>query len=353
MFDMRNENMKEKFLKGMQILREKGRALFQKCAGWFKKLLSAVKEKLGAALRYNQMTALIILKWWYLAAAVLFVVLVLYYPVGALIIHKIDVDPDFIGKDGGNVQAIDTMTALLRRETGTNTFTPNKPFFHPSAVLDDMPAFQEGIVSGVKNAAEAFQQINPNSESLKNAAERLAYPADVWHVSKWKPAVSSVKKYNKARTELEKYQKDVAEGKDAFDRSPDALAAVIERLEQEIENGAETLGEQISDASGKMVDTAADDVFFRVKGQTYVYFLVLRDLKKDFGAAFEREEFERDWINALELLRKAFGPKPFFVINGKIDAPTIPNHLVAAGFRLSRAAARLRNMLSDLRAEHE
>ena len=345
--------MKEKFLKMFQILREKVRTLFQKSAGSCKRLLSAVKEKAGAALRLKQITAYLIFKWWSLAAGVLFVVLVLYYPVGAVIVHRIDVDPDFIGKSGTSVQTIATMKALLRRETGAYMFTPNKPFFYPSAFLDDMPAFQEGIISGVKNTVEAFRQINPLSESLKNAAERLAYPADVWHVSNWKPAVSSVKKYKKARTELGKYQKNVAEEKETFDRSAFALAAVIERLEQEIENGAETLWEHVSSSSGKMIDTSADKVFYRVKGQAYVYFLALRDLKKDFGAAFENEDFEREWINALELLRKAVSPKPFFVINGDIDAPTLPNHLVAAGFRLSRAAARLRNMLSDLRAEHE
>ena len=325
--------MKEKILKLFQSLREKGLSLFGKCADG----ISRLKPKATGFLS----------KWWRLAAVGIFVLPVLYYPAGALIVHRIDTNPDFSGTNNA-VQTIGTLEALIHRETGVHIFTPNKPFFHPAAVLDDVPAFQTGVISGIKNAVEAFQSANSPSEKLQEAAERLAYPADVWHISKWKPAVSSVKKYRKARTKLAEYQQNVSNGTETFDRSPKALSIILSRLEKDIRNCVGTLAGQI----GKS-DSGSDDVFYQVKGQAYAYYLVLRDLKKDFEPEFARENLEKERQNVLSFLQNAIRMKPFFVMNGKPDSQTIPNHLTGMGFYLSRAAFGLNEMKEELQAEHE
>ncbi len=317
-----------------QALRKKGEALFGK--------------SVGKALPLKQKAANFILKWWHLAAGGILVFLILYYPAGALIIHRIDTDSRFSDKNGKAVQVIGTLEDLIRRETGTHMFTPNKPFFYPSAVLDDMPAFQKGVITGIKNATEAFHAVNPDSDNLNGAAERLAYPSDVWHVLKWKPAVSSVKKYKKARAKLAGYQQNVSNGEESFNRSPQALATVLGRLETGIQNCIETLAGQM-----KVSDSRSDDVFYQTKGQAYVYSLILRDLKKDFEEEFKRESLEKKRLKTLDLLQNAVRMKPFFVLNGDPASPVLPNHLTGMGFDLSRAAYVLNEMRNDLRGEHE
>ena len=204
--------MKEKFLQMIQSVREKTTQVFipflkktaQRLSGTFGLLIKKGGE--NAPLLKNGIKDFIV-NWWRLCIALLLLIFILYYPAGALIVHDIDVDPDFGAQKSRPVPTIDTLAELIRRETDTNVFTPNKPFFHPSTLLDDMPAFQTGVITGIKNVTDILSVVNAQSENLTQAAERLAYPVSVWHVRNWKPAVSSDKKYNKAADLLKTYQK--------------------------------------------------------------------------------------------------------------------------------------------------
>ena len=369
--------MKEKILHTIQIIREKLSLLWEKAA---KEYLPAVKTRIvslcdkGSAFLKKGMentsgwrsaTLNFALKWWHLAAGVLFIFLVLYYPMGAFLTHHIDIDPDFSSSkpDDKGPALPRTLAALIEREITSHTYTPNKPFFHPSAVLDDMPAFQTGIITGVQNSVRILSVVNTQSETLTDAAERLTYPSDVWHIENWKPAVSSVKRYKKAQSLLSAYQKKVAtvteneeeteEKTEKYNLSANAAYSIIEQIAQDTEYMTALLDDIARYGAEKVLYSEADDRFYGVKGWAYVYLLVLRDMKKDFAGIFADERLEEHRHNAEEFLRQAVSLRPVFVANGSPESTIIPNHLLNAGFYLSRAVSELKELKNIMQAENE
>lgn len=296
-----------------------------------------------------------VLKWWHWLLGGVFAFIVLYYPAGALLYHRIDLNPRFAAADrDGRIQSLDTLAELIGREVDKHAFTPNLPFFFPAAVLDNMPAFQTGIIDGAQKVAAVFADVNPQAESLKEAAERLAYPASVWHVDAWKPAVSSVKKYRTARHLILEYETQAREGRQTFNTSPDAFKTIAGALAQNLKECVRKIGRQVAGGEKKVLDTQADDVFYNVKGQSYVYFLTLRDMETDFKDLFANEALKNKWEKALSSLKKAVQLQPMIVINGAAETQFFPNHLLGLGFYLAQAAIDLTDMAQTVRqAENE
>ena len=308
------------------------------------------KERLP---EWKNKAAAFVLKWWHLAVGALFAFLVLYYPTGAFLTHHIDVNPDFSSSRSDDPALPGTMSALIGREITTHTFTPNKPFFYPAAVLDDMPAFQTGIMTGILNTVRILSVVNAQSETLTDAAERLTYPVDIWHIENWKPTVSSVKKYKKAQNLLSAYQKNAAEGKEAYNRSAEAMRSIVEQIIQDTEYMTDLLDSTVRSGAKKVWYLKADDRFYAVKGWAYVYLLVLRDLKKDFADVFANEKLEQYRRNAESFLRQAVLLRPVFVANGSPESQMVPNHLLNVGFYLSRAVLELKELENTMQDENE
>lgn len=352
--------MKEKFRQTIQMVKEKiSKEYFPAVKTRVIKLYNAGRDFLKKGMEHtpewkNGIVAFI-LKWWHLAAGVLFAFIVLYYPVGAFLTHHIDVDPDFASSRSDERGSVlpGTLSALIEREISVHTFTPNKPFFSLSAVLDDMPAFQTGIITGVRNAVRILSVVNAQSEKLTGAAERLSYPANIWHIEKWKPAVSSVKKYKKAQELLTAYQKNTAEETETYNRSAEAMRSIVEQIIQDTEHMTDLLDSTVRSGAKKVWFFKADDRFYAVKGWAYVYLLILRDLKKDFAGIFDDEKLEHYRRNAESFLRRAVLLHPVFVANGSPESQMVPNHLLNAGFYLSRAVSELKELENALQAENE
>ena len=98
-------------------------------------------------------------KW--VALAVL-VVLLLYYPVGMMVVHTINDDPGFTAGDvpQGQSKSVALAAALIQREVAGTSWPANDPFFMPGAALDNMPNYQMGIVSALSRfAIEMTDQI--------------------------------------------------------------------------------------------------------------------------------------------------------------------------------------------------
>lgn len=364
---MRDTEMKEKIFHIIQIIKEKTFLFGKKAAKEYFPAAKAriilicdkgrefFKKKREHTTEWKGRIVVFVLQWWHLAAVVLFAFLVLYYPAGAFLTHHIDVDPDFSSSkpDDKGPALPRTLAALIKREITSHTYTPNKPFFHPSAVLDDMPAFQTGIITGVQNSVRILSVVNAQSETLTNAAERLMYPSDVWHIEEWKPAVSSVKRYKKAQNLLSAYQKGAAEETETYNRSAEAMRSIIEQIAQDTEYMTELLDDTVRFGAEKMWYSKADDRFYAVKGWAYVYLLVLRDLKKDFADAFADEKQENHRHKAEDFLRQAVLLRPVFVANGSPESQMVPNHLLNAGFYLSRAVSELKELENTMQAENE
>ena len=149
---------------------------------------------------------------WKSIAVILPLVLLLYYTIGGYVTNTIDKNISFESKvydRGLNVVGIGA--DLIKREVDDNMWTPNLPFIFPGYVLDNMPAFQTGVIQSVASSANIMSKIFDNEE-LKKANELLKYPPNIWILSKSDDlalAPSSGAQYRKARNALLKFNKEL------------------------------------------------------------------------------------------------------------------------------------------------
>ncbi|MEQ9329288.1 MAG: DUF2333 family protein [Rhodospirillales bacterium] len=300
--------------------------------------------------------------------ATVVVLAALYYPVGMILTHNIDDNPDFglvAGTDGalaapqtGGSESVRLAVELLRREVDTHSWTPNDPFFFPTAALDNMPNFQQGIVYALSRFAiemadqigrsRGSSQVDPN---LDKASGLLKYAGDVWV---WDPAVSlaptatSEAQYRAGRRELETYNERLSRGEAAFERRADNLLATLERFSADIGSTSAVIDEQLRAHGGDFLDFRADDVFYQTKGRLYGYYILLRGLKTDFGAIITERQLDVAWDNMLASLRAAISLEPLVVVNGAPDSLFRPSHLTAQGFYLLRARTQIKEITNIL-----
>lgn len=288
----------------------------------------------------------------------------LYYPIGMALTHRIDDNPDFglaAGPDGtlavpdhGGSEAVRMTIELLRREVDINPWTPNDPFFFPTAALDNMPNYQQGIVYALSRFAiemadqigrsRGSSQVDPN---LDKASGLLKYAGDVWV---WDPSVSiaptatSEAQYRAGRRELEAYNDRLARGEAVFESRTDNLLATLERFTADIGSTSAVIDEQVANHGGDFLDFRADDVFYQTKGRLYGYYILLRSLKHDYANIITERQLDAAWDNMLTSLRAAVMLDPLVITNGAPDSMIRPSHLVSQGFYLLRARTQMKEI---------
>ncbi len=290
--------------------------------------------------------------------------LLLYYPIGMIWVHRIDDDPDFQAELGatlpdGASRAVAVAAALIEREVDTHRWTANDPFFLPSAALDNMPNFQQGIIAALSRFAiemrDRIGRVRGTSQedaALKRAAGQLSYDGTVWIVdlrtSWWTLTASSEKQYRSARQVLIDYNDRLAAGDAVFDRRSDNLLDLLERIATDIGSDSAVIHQHISQGSGGFLDLRADDIFYWNKGRLYGNYLLLRELSADFAKVIDERDLGQVWANMLASFRAAAMLQPRVVVNGDPDAQLLPNHLAAQGFYLLRARAQLKEITNIL-----
>lgn len=300
------------------------------------------------------------LRW---GAGTLVLLLILYYPVGMLWWHTINDDLSFdVSADSlqpGQSRAVAVAAGLIDREVNKSGWVANNPFFTPSAMLDNMPAYQQGIISALARfsfeLADQIGRTRGSSEidaDLKNASGLLQYSGTVWV---WDPSVSlaptatSEEQYEKARKALENYNRRLADGKAVFERRGDNLLATMERIALDLGSSSAVLERHVAEHSSDFVDFQADDMFYNVKGQTYAYYVVLRALGGDFENVLRERELAGVYAQMLNSLHEAAALDPWVVTNGAPDGLFPNSHLAAQGFYLLRARTQLREISDILR----
>lgn len=296
-----------------------------------------------------------------LVAALVFVA-VFYYPVGMVLTHTVDDDVDFTVTDAdesaGGSRAVAIATALIRREVDDNRWVANDPWFLAPAALDNMPNYQQGIIGALARFAfELTDQIGRTRGSsqtdpdLQEASGQLQYAGNVWvfdFSTSIAPTTPSESRYRKARRSLLAYNRRVAEGTAPFERRADNLLATLDRIALDIGASSAVLDQHIARHSGGFVDFRADDLFYGVKGQTYAYYLLLRELGLDYENVIAERELQKAWAQMLESMRHTAGLSPLVIINGDPDATILPSHLASQGFYLLRARTRLKEITNIL-----
>jgi len=287
--------------------------------------------------------------------------LLLYYPVGMMLVHRIDDDAGFVVPEAerveGGSRSVAMAAALIEREAGRGHWTPNDPFFMPGAMLDNMPNFQRGIVAALARFAfELTDQIarargsSQTDKDLQEASGLLQYAGDKWVFdlkTSWAPTATSDAQYRRARVALLAYNRRLAAGQAVFERRSDNLLAVIDRIALDLGSVSAALDAHILEGGG-WFDLRADDVFYGIKGQLYAYHLILRELGLDYANVMRERELGATWTQMLDSLRRASMLDPWIVVNGAPDSVLLPSHLASQGFYLLRARTQLREISNIL-----
>ena len=288
--------------------------------------------------------------------------LVLYYPVGMVLTHRIDDNPDFrpdqlIEIPGGS-HAVAVMAGLIEREVMEHEWVANDPFFKPAALLDNMPNFQQGMLSAfARFAIELRDQIgrtrgsSTTDPALDLAAGLLPYPGDIWifdFATSLLPTASSERQYIRARAALLAYNGRLASGEAVFERRADNLLATLDRIALDIGASSAALDAHVREHASDWFDFEADDLFYTVKGQIYAYYMILKALKEDYLTIIQNREILSSYDQMLASMRSLALLDPLVVTNNSPDGQIIPNHLLAQGFYLLRARTQLREITNIL-----
>jgi hypothetical protein len=299
---------------------------------------------------------------WGGVGAVIVVVLLLYYPIGMVLTHKIDDDINYqipqalLVKDGSRSVAM--AAALIDREVVQNRWVANDPFFMAPSALDNMPNFQQGVVSALARFAfELTDQIgrtrgtSQTDPDLQEAAGQLQYQGTVWIFdlsTSLAPTVTSEARYAAAGKALRNYNERLATGAAVFERRADNLLATLDRFALDLGASSATIDKHITEHSGSLIDLQADDIFYGIKGQTYAYYLLLRELGDDYANVIAERQLTGAWTKMLESMQHAAELSPLVVVNGSPEGQLLPSHLAAQGFYLLRARTKLREITNIL-----
>ena len=290
----------------------------------------------------------------------LLIAALVYYPVGMVVVHKIDDDPAFGPGEvaAGGSRAVAVTAALIDREIDKNGWTANDPFFLPGALLDNMPNFQQGVISALARFAfELTDQIGRTRGSsqtdpdLQEAAGQLQLPGNKWV---WDPSTSlgitatSEQQYRKAMRALLKYNQRLIAGQATFERRADNLLATLDRIAADLGSASAALEQRIEEHSGDLVDFKADDLFYNTKGRLYGYAMILRELGQDFDKVIADKDLTKVWNQLVDNMFVAATLQPWWVVNGAPDSQFLPSHLAAQGFFLLRARTQMREVTNIL-----
>ncbi len=321
-----------------------------------KGLLSAGREQVAQASAADMQDTLSRALPW-IVAAILFVFIV-YYPLGMLVFNEIDDDLDVApapqySVQGGS-QAVAIAATVTMREA--DRWIANKPFWHPSAPLDNTPNYQLGIMYAVSRFAlelgDHLGRVRGSSaidENVDRASSLLRYDGTVWYWGQgniW-PDAKAEAQYRRGVDALLQYNRDVAAGKATFERRADNLIVLLDRIASDLGSSSAVLDERVAAAGGHF-DSRADDVFFNVKGKMYGYAVILNAVGQDFSTVIEERRAGEIWTNMLTSMRTGASMDPLIVVNGEQDSTLSPSHLATLGFHLLRARTQLRELVDTL-----
>jgi hypothetical protein len=328
---------------------------------WWRRAL----DRTGSAMRFGGRSAKAAIPGrprhlWGWIWRVVVALLILYYPLGALIVEDIDDDPQFTVQNlaPGESRAVAIAAQLVTREVDVHTWTPMQPFFMPAGALDNMPNFQRGMMAALgRFATELMDQVGRTRGSsqvdrdLDQARGFLNEQPNVWiwqpTVSLW-PSATSAQKYRAGRDRLMAYNKRLASGQAAFERRADNFQALLDRIANDIGSDSAIIDQHIVEKAGDLFDSRCDDIFYFNKGRLYATYLLLRELGQDFEGVIRERGLTNAWNGTVETFRVASQLEPVFVWNGYPDGMVLPNHLAAQGFYLLRARIQLREISAIL-----
>jgi len=304
-------------------------------------------------------------RWPLIAAGVLALILTVVFPVTMVFINRVDDNPDFTAPNQtlGRSHALEVTAALITRELEVNKWRANDPFFMPGGWLRAMPAFQIGMVTALAHVTGALAAENGAGwtaasgcdVNMEHAAGLLKYPGTVWKFDtrkSWMPTASAEKQYRNAQRSLDIYNAKVGTGVASFDRSPKALALVVEALIGDLDDTTQAINAHMEKDLSLALDFSITKVFYRNKGRLYANAIVMREIGRDFETVLTQNNLSESWARMVEYLAVAARPKPSVVWGAKPESGLLPNHLIAQGYPTLQARQIAAGILATLKS-HE
>ncbi len=287
----------------------------------------------------------------------LLVVAVLYYPVGMIVTHKIDDDTSFrVTARGNGSHAVASAVGLIEREVLENSWVANNPWFFPSAPLDNMPNFQQGIIDAMARfsieMADQVGRVRGSSQvdpDLEKAAGQLRIPGNRWifdFQTSLAPVASSEAEYLNAARALARYNDRLADNNAVFEKRADNLHGTLGRFSADLGSESAKLDQAIMELSTLSMTT--DDVFYRTKGKIYGYYILLSALRDDYDNIISEKELSNVWADMLVSLKAASEMSPGLIVNASPENTVLPSHLTGLGFYLLRARTKISEIMNIL-----
>ncbi|MDO4161591.1 MAG: DUF2333 family protein [Pseudomonadota bacterium] len=328
------------------FLRQKAKILQKKLQNFkFKKIISFVKK----------ISKKISDSWKFVLSAV-FCFLFVYYILGSLWVEDINVTPAYTlpKEKSDKLEMANTMSFLIDREIDSKMWTPNLPFVFPAYILDNMPNFQIGVISSVRDTTGAIKhfanQTPEQKEHIKQADEFLRYPPNIWLMSRkgaFGLSPSSNAQYRKARRELRKYNKE------KYTASAADFTVYLKRLDKSLRRLIQKNDSQIIEHSSQIFDTKADDVFYKTRGYAFGAWQIALSAGSDFKTIIVDNDIYTEWTYLLSSLQKAAEFSPIMVRNAELDSLFGANHLIVQNYYLERALVaviRIQNKIQEKNA---
>ncbi len=281
---------------------------------------------------------------WKSIAIILPLILFAYYSIGGYVTNSINKDTSVqINLPSEGLAVIKAGADLIKNEVDDNMWTPNLPFIFPGYVLDNMPAYQTGVLEAVKYSVKAFNDTYDSTE-LSNAYELLKYPPNVWILSKEKDlslAPSSGAQYRKARKELLKFNESYE-----FAAADDIKlqTTLLKTIEKHLKKVSKNLANQVLEFSSDWVDFNADSTFYNAQGGIYGDYILLKSMMADFKSNIVNEKQYDKYTSVLKTLEDALALNPLIIRNGEEESVMSANHLITLNYYVTKSLYQLSNM---------
>ena len=283
----------------------------------------------------------------------------LYIPYGMWSSNNINVMTDMtVEVQPKQSHAVGMVIRLMETQLETD-WVSNNPSWQPSSWLDNTPNFQKGISKVAAQFGYAMAHFAGRTRSsssmdtdLDNAMGRLNYAPNVWvyepSVSTYGFAATTESQYSKALEFFMKYQNNLVTDKAVFDVRADSLLAILKMFSNNMGSLAANVEKHVADNPNGIFDTEIDDKFYFNKGQTYAYYMILRELGKDYEEVINEKKQAQIWNQMLHSLKIVAEIEPLVVFGGDLDTMFLNNHLVGQGFHLLLADRRMKEVIDGL-----
>lgn len=283
-----------------------------------------------------------------------------YYGLGAMLLSTIDDNisyrPSTPDLPAGGSQAVAMVSALMNREVNVHGWKPSQPWLYASAYMDNMPNYQQGILLTsraflleMKDYVARLRGTGGTDPDLDQAFSDFSYAPDVWFFAARFPflGASSPHFYRDGISHVRAYNARVANHQAVYEPRVDTLSAVINRLSLSLGDASNDIKLRMASPGG-LLDTKADDVFYRTKGQAYAALMLLQAMRQDYDRIIRDRAAANVWAAMSDELKSIVNMKPFIVSNGSSDSTLVANHLAIEGVALERARQRMRELQNIL-----